>query len=255
MRIARIDSGGTSSYAVLHDEHVEILDREPWAGGTLTGERLALESVRLLAPVSPSTIFCVGRNYADHIREMGYEAPTRPSLFIKPLGALLDPYQDVVLPPVSLSDDVEHEAELVVVMGRSVRNVEPSEALDAVFGYTVANDVSARDLQRVDTDVVRAKGFDTFCPVAPWIQTEVDISAGLTVVCRVNAEVRQDGNTSDLIFDVPYLVSYLSRFTTLRAGDIILTGSPGGSGPLRPGDDVEIEIGGVGTLRHGVTRQ
>lgn len=255
MRVVRIDREGTSSYGVLHHEHVEIMDRAPWAGGTLTGEHFPLESVRLLAPVSPSTIFCVGRNYADHIREMGYEVPTRPSLFIKPLGTLLDPYRDVVLPPVSLSDEVEHEAELVVVIGRAARNLEPSEAEHAIFGYTVANDVSARDLQRIDSDVVRAKGFDTFCPVAPWIQTEVDISAGLSVVCRVNGEVRQDGNTSDLIFDINYLVSYLSRFTTLRAGDIILTGSPGGSGPLRPGDDVEIEIGNVGTLRHGVTRK
>lgn len=254
MRTVRVDVSGTIYDAVLHDDHVELLSGAPWAGGTATGEQVATASVRLLAPVRPATILCVGRNYADHIREMGYEVPTRPSLFIKPLSALLGPDQDVVLPPASFSDDVEHEAELVVVMGRAVRDVQPSEALDAVFGYTVADDVSARDLQRADSDVVRAKGFDTFCPVGPWIQTEVDVQAGLRVRCRVNGDLRQDGTTSDLIFDVPYLVSYLSQFTTLRPGDVILTGSPGGSGPLRPGDDVEIEIGGVGTLRHGVTR-
>lgn len=255
MRTARIDIDGTPHFAALHDDHADLMDGPPWAGGALTGEQLALRPEQLLTPVEPATIFCVGRNYADHIREMGFEIPTRPSLFIKPIGALLGPSQDVVMPPAALSDEVGHEAELVVVMGRSVRNVDPSDALDAVFGYSVADDVSARDLQRADSDVVRAKGFDTFCPVGPWIQTDVDISAGLTVTCRVNGEVRQAGNTTDLIFDVPFLVSYLSQFTTLRAGDIILTGSPGGSGLLRPGDDVEIDIGGVGTLRHGVTRR
>lgn len=252
MRIARVTHAGTVSYGVVDGEVVRLTDRAPYHGGTETGTVVPLADTSLEVPVAPSTLFCVGRNYADHIAEMGFDPPSRPSLFIKPLTALSGPGRPVVLPPPELSSDVEHEAELAVVIGRRARNVPTETALAHVFGYTCANDVSARDLQRSDDDVIRAKGFDTFCPIGPWIETELDIGAGVGVQCRVNGETRQDGHTSALVFGVAYLVSYLSRFATLRPGDVILTGSPGGAGPMKPGDDVEIEIAGVGVLRHGV---
>jgi len=157
----------------------------------------------------------------------------------------------VVLPPTEVSDQVEHEAELVVVIGRPTFRVGVDEAFDSVYGYSIANDVSARDLQRKDNHVTRAKGFDTFCPLGPWIETEVDES-DRSIQCRVNGELRQDGNTGDLIFPVSRIVSWISQWSTLLPGDVILTGSPSGTGRLEPGDLVEIELGGVGTLMHGI---
>lgn len=254
MRTGRAEIDGTTHHVVLHDDHAEVLDGAPWLGGNGTGRTVAREAITLAAPVEPANIICVGRNYAAHVKEMGFELPKVPSLFMKPQGTLLGPDRDVVLPPAELSDDVEHEAELVVVIGRRVRGVSPQDAMSAVYGFTAANDVSARDLQRTDTDVVRAKGFDTFCPIGPWVETDLDLESGVRVQCRVNGELRQDGSTPDLIFDIPFLVSYLSQFTTLLPGDVILTGSPGGTGPLRPGDRVEIDVEGLGTLRHGVIR-
>lgn len=254
MRTARVAHGTTVSYGIVDGDVVRLTDRAPYLGGTETGAVLPLAEARLEAPVEPSTLFCVGRNYADHVAEMGYDPPVRPSLFIKPRTALSGPGRPVVLPPPELSDDVEHEAELAVVVGTQGRGIPVEAALAHVFGYTCANDVSARDLQRSDDDVIRAKGFDTFCPVGPWIETDLDVDTGVRVRCRVNGQTRQDGHTSDLIFGVAHLVSYLSSFATLRPGDVILTGSPGGAGPMRPGDEVEIEIAGVGVLRHGVER-
>jgi 2-keto-4-pentenoate hydratase/2-oxohepta-3-ene-1,7-dioic acid hydratase in catechol pathway len=183
---------------------------------------------------------------------MGYAANQNPAIFMKPPETLIGPHGTVVLPPRSLSKQVEHEAELAVVIGRPARFVSEADALSYVFGYTCANDVSARDLQRVDTNSTRGKGFDTFCPVGPWIETELDLTPGVAVRCRVNGEPRQDGTTLDMISSVPFFISYLSQFTTLLPGDLLLTGSPGGSGSLEPGDRVEIEVGGVGVLHHRV---
>lgn len=252
MRTVRIRHAGQASHGVVREGTVALLDRAPFDGGVETGVQLPLSEVELLVPTSPSKILCVGRNYRGHIQEMGYEVPAEPALFMKPQGTLLAAGGTVVLPPPSLSEQVQHEAELAVVIGRRARDIAPHEVVDHVHGYTVADDVSARDLQRRDTSLIRGKGFDTFCPLGPWIETEVDPSAGLSIRCLVNGQLRQDGDTRELVFDVPFLISYLSRFTTLEPGDVVLTGSPAGTGDLGHGDEVEITIEGIGTLRHGV---
>lgn len=256
MRIVRVEHAGRILTGVLEGGEVRMMDALPGVGADLepnwTGERVPLDASRLLVPVVPSKVIGVGRNYVDHIVEMGYEMPVRPSLFMKPPTALLDPGGTVVLPPTDVSSEVEHEAELAIVVGRTARGVSEADALGHILGFTCANDVSARDLQRSDDSVIRGKGYDTFCPLGPWIETDVDIEAGLTVRCTVNGELRQDGTTSSLLFGVPVLISYLSSFMTLLPGDVILTGSPGGSARLHPGDRVEIEIGGIGSLVHDV---
>ncbi len=200
----------------------------------------------------PSKIVCIGRNYAAHAKEMGNEAPSEPLLFLKPPSALLDPGGRIVLPEVSAR--VEHEAELGVVIIAPARaeRAGREDALAYVFGYTCVGDITARDLQKKDGQWARAKGFDTFCPVGPWIETELDPRA-LAVRCRVNGETRQDGVTSNMIFDVPTLLAYASRMMTLEPGDLIVTGTPEGVGPLVGGDRLEIEVGGVGVLRTSVS--
>ena len=200
----------------------------------------------LRCPVRPSKIVCVGRNYAAHARELGQDVPSEPLLFLKPPSALLGPGGIVKLPPESAR--VEHEAELVVVIGRLASRVSREDALAHVFGYTCACDVTARDLQRKDVQFTRAKGFDTFCPIGPWIETELD-PAAQSVRCRVGGAQRQDGATRNMIFDVPTVVSYVSQMMTLLPGDVILTGTPEGVGPLVPGDALEVEVSGVGVLK------
>jgi 2-keto-4-pentenoate hydratase/2-oxohepta-3-ene-1,7-dioic acid hydratase in catechol pathway len=200
----------------------------------------------LLCPVVPSKIVCIGRNYAAHAKELGNEVPSEPLLFLKPPSALLGPGGVVRLPPESAR--VEHEAELVVVIGRRAKNVTRERALSHVFGYSCACDVTARDLQKKDVQFTRAKGFDTFCPIGPWIETELD-PAALRVRCLVNEQVRQDGSTANMIFDVPTLVSYVSHMMTLEPGDVILTGTPEGVGPLVGGDALVVEVTGVGALK------
>jgi 2-keto-4-pentenoate hydratase/2-oxohepta-3-ene-1,7-dioic acid hydratase in catechol pathway len=196
--------------------------------------------------VQPSKIVCIGRNYAAHARELGHDIPSEPLLFLKPPSALAGPGDAVLLPPESAR--VEHEAELVVVVGKRSKNVSTADALAHVFGYSCACDVTARDLQRKDVQFTRSKGFDTFCPVGPWIETELDPAAA-RVLCRVDGQTRQDGSTADMIFDVPTLVAYVSRMMTLEAGDVILTGTPEGVGPLVAGNALEVEIAGVGVLK------
>lgn len=252
MRYARYRHGEDVAYGVIRDGRVHEVRGDIFADHEETGRSASLSAVELLVPVQPPNIFCVGRNYRDHIEEMGFEVPVRPALFMKPQGALLQAGETVTLPPRSISTCVQHEAELVVVIGRRTRDVAPERASDHIFGFSIANDISARDLQRSDSSVIRAKGFDGFCPLGPWIQTDIDPTDGLSVQCRVNGELRQDGSTSDLIFSVGELVSYLSNFATLYPGDLILTGSPGGTGDLEPGDEVEVAISGIGYLRHGV---
>jgi len=205
----------------------------------------------MLAPVEPSKVVAIGRNYLAHVREMGYEPPPEPSMFLKPPSSVIGPGDDVVLPPRALSDQVQHEAELAIVIGTRARNLAPSEALRHVAGYTCADDVSARDLQRRDPSITRAKGFDTFCPVGPWIETELD-PGNVFVRCRVDGELRQEGHTSDLIFDLSTILTFVSNVMTLERGDVVLTGSPGGTSTLRTGNVVEVEIEGIGTLTHGV---
>ena len=240
------------TWGVVVEDGVHLLAAQPWLPQVRTGVVVPLAEAVLLAPAAPSKILCVGRNYEAHRQEMGYAGAPTPSIFLKPPTAVVGPGEAVELPPTRLSGRVEHEAELAVVIGREARMVAPEQALDHVLGYTCADDVSARDVQRADPYPTRGKGFDTFCPLGPWIETDLDLTAGAVVRCRVNGTLRQEGSTLDMTLDVPGLISHLSQFTTLLPGDLVLTGSPGGSGPLSAGDLVEIEIGGVGLLRHGV---
>ncbi len=222
-----------------------LLDGHPFGDVRRTDQVAPLESVRLLAPIIPSKILCVGMNYADHAKELGGDVPSEPLIFSKPATAVIGPGDQIRLP--RLSREVHHEAELAVVIGRLVRNIAVEDAPAAILGYTCANDVTARDLQASDGQWTRSKGFDTFCPLGPWIDTDVD-PAGVGVGCSVNGEVRQDGSTSDLVFDVAQLVAYCAAFATLLPGDVILTGTPAGVGPLRDGDTVTVFVDGVGEL-------
>jgi 2-keto-4-pentenoate hydratase/2-oxohepta-3-ene-1,7-dioic acid hydratase in catechol pathway len=217
----------------------------PWLGGELTSDRRPFSPGDLLAPVAPSKIVCVGRNYAAHAKELGNDVPESPLLFLKPPSALLDPGGDIVLPADSVR--VEHEAELGVVVGTRCRHVSEGDALRHVFGYTCVGDITARDLQRKDVQFTRAKGFDTFCPVGPWIETDLD-PAALRVSCTVSGVLRQDGNTRDMIFPVPRLLAFVSRVMTLEPGDLLVTGTPEGVGPLVAGHLLTIEVAGVGAL-------
>jgi 2-keto-4-pentenoate hydratase/2-oxohepta-3-ene-1,7-dioic acid hydratase in catechol pathway len=221
---------------------------------TPTGERLELgDGVRLLAPVIPrSKIVAVGKNYADHAKEMGGDVPSSPLLFFKPNTAVVGPDDPIVLP--DFSQEVSYEAELALVVGRLTKDVSPERALDHILGYTVANDVTARDAQRTDGQWARAKGFDSSCPLGPWIETELD-AEDVGVRSRVNGEPRQDGRTRDLVFDIPFLVSYISEAFTLLPGDVILTGTPAGVGLIDHGDRVECEVEGIGVLSNPVVRR
>jgi 2-keto-4-pentenoate hydratase/2-oxohepta-3-ene-1,7-dioic acid hydratase in catechol pathway len=243
--VAAAGSGTRGTFARLDGPRALAFDGPPWLGGRETGESRAWAASELLCPVQPSKIVCIGRNYAAHARELGHDVPSEPLLFLKPPSALLGPGGVVVLPPESAR--VEHEAELVVVIGRRAKNVAHEDALRHVFGYSCACDVTARDLQRKDVQFTRAKSFDTFCPIGPWIETELDPSAA-SVRCRVSGANRQDGTTAHMIFDVPTLVAYVSRMMTLEPGDVILTGTPEGVGPLVAGDALEVEVSGIGVL-------
>jgi 2-keto-4-pentenoate hydratase/2-oxohepta-3-ene-1,7-dioic acid hydratase in catechol pathway len=207
------------------------------------------EGATLLPPVVPSKIVCVGRNYADHAKELGNEAPTEPIIFLKPPSALLAPEGTIVRP--AQSQLVHHEAELAIVIGREARQVEAGQWRDYVVGFTCANDVTARDLQRKDVQFTRGKSFDTFCPIGPHIETDLDPS-DLRVVARVNGETKQDGRTSQMIFSCAAMLEFISSVMTLLPGDLILTGTPAGVGSLESGDEVEIEIEGIGVLRNFV---
>ena len=250
MRICRVARPEGPAFGVVHGDHVALLDGHPFGRFRVTDQVAFVGKVRMLAPVLPSKVLCVGRNYADHAAEMGGDVPAEPLIFSKPATAVVGPEEAIRLP--ELSQEVHHEAELAVVIGRLTRKVGPRDALDAVLGYTIANDVTARDLQRRDGQWTRAKGFDTFCPLGPWIDTELDLSAGRRVRCRVNGELRQDGTTADLVFGVAELVSYCAAFATLLPGDVLLTGTPAGVGPLVAGDRVEVEIEGLGVLGNPV---
>ena len=209
-------------------------------------EPMPLSAAELLAPVTPSKIVCVGRNYRDHVKELGNEMPAEPLLFLKAPSSLLSPGGVVRMPAVSAR--VDFEGELALVIGRRVRNLKEEDWRSAVRGYTVANDVTARDLQNKDGQWSRAKGFDTFCPVGPVVSDELDPEAGLTLETRVTGEPRQHGSTLDFIFPIPKLLAYITAAMTLEPGDLVLTGTPAGVGPLKAGDRVEVSIAGLGTL-------
>jgi 2-keto-4-pentenoate hydratase/2-oxohepta-3-ene-1,7-dioic acid hydratase in catechol pathway len=246
MRYGRIAlDDGTETWARFEGELAQPLAGAPWTGAPDVSVKVPISACRLLAPVSPRKILCVGRNYAAHARELGNEVPKEPMLFLKPPSALLDPGGELFLP--RQSERVEHEAELGVVVGSRCKDATPETAMRHVFGYTCACDVTARDLQKKDVQFTRAKGFDGFCPVGPWIETELD-PRDLRVTCRVQGAVRQDGRTSAMVFPVPELVAYMSQMMTLEPGDLLLTGTPEGVGPLVAGDALEVAIEGIGAL-------
>lgn len=229
---------------------VEVIEPHPFTRWQPTGERVGLADLHLLAPVIPSKIVCVGKNYRDHAAEMGSEVPGEPLLFLKPSSAVIGP-GDPIRYPSQLTEEVHHEAELAVVIGALISDASPQEASAGIFGFTCANDVTARDLQRREHQWTRAKGFDSFCPLGPAIATDLD-AGDLAIRCLVDGELRQDGSTRDLVFDVPTLVSYVSRVMTLLPGDVILTGTPAGVGELHPGQTVRVEIDGIGVLENRV---
>lgn len=254
MRIARFAHPSGMSFGVVEGDPaagpqaltVAEIEGHPFGQLTLTGRRWALADVRLLSPILPSKVVCVGRNYAEHAAEHGSEVPKEPLLFLKPSTSVIGPQDAIRLPPQSRQ--VEHEAELAVVIGPpGARRADRAAAEQAIFGWTCANDVTARDLQRSDGQWTRAKGFDSFCPLGPWIVTGVDLT-DREVRCEVNDEVRQLGRTSQMVFDPATLVSYISHVMTLLPGDVVLTGTPAGVGPLQPGDRVAVRVEGVGEL-------
>lgn len=250
MRIVRVARRDGPAFGIVEGDLVRLLDGHPFAGVEPTNQVAPLDQVPLLAPIIPSKVLCVGKNYADHAAEMDTEVPDEPLIFSKPATSIIGPRAPIRLP--ALSQEVHHEAELAVVMGRLTRKVAAEDALSHVLGYTCANDVTARDLQRRDGQWVRAKGFDTFCPLGPWIDTDIDPSDGLRVRCLVNDELRQDGSTADLVFGIAELIAYVAAFTTLLPGDVLLTGTPAGVGPLLEGDTVEVDVSGLGTLTNTV---
>ena len=248
MRIARYESGGHVRHGTVDPESGEILEiaaADPFGRIEATGVVRRLEAVRLLAPVVPGKIVAVGLNYRDHAREMGKEIPGEPLLFLKAPSALNDPGGAIVYP--AQSRRVDYEAELAVVIGRKAKNVKEKDATAHILGYTCINDVTARDLQVKDVQYTRAKGFDTFAPLGPWIVTDFD-PAEASVRCLVNGEVRQDGNTREMGASVHRLVEFISSVMTLYPGDVIATGTPPGVGSLRVGDVVTVEVGGIGPL-------
>jgi 2-keto-4-pentenoate hydratase/2-oxohepta-3-ene-1,7-dioic acid hydratase in catechol pathway len=259
VRIARFTTGDDPRFAFVQTEgdrtYLAVLSGDPlYMPAMPTGERVELgDGVRLLAPVIPrSKVVAVGRNYLDHVKEMGNEPPATPLLFLKPNTSVVGPDDPIVLP--DWTAEVSYEAELAVVISRLCKDVEPENARAYVLGYTVANDVTARDAQRTDDQWARAKGFDSSCPLGPWIETELN-PEDVGVRSRVNGETKQDGRTADMIFDVNYLVSYASKAMTLLPGDVLLTGTPAGVGRIDHGDRVECEVEGIGVLSNPVLRR
>ncbi len=250
MRLIRFVEGDESPrFGWILDDKVGLIE------GSLFGEyhraetNLSLRGVQLLAPVTPSKIICVGRNYAAHAEEHGAEVPDSPLIFLKPPSAIIGPGETIFLPPQS--KQVDHEAELAVVIGKRGRWISNDDVLDHVLGYTVANDVTARDLQHRDGQWTRGKGFDTFCPIGPWIDTDFDPTDTL-ITCHVNDELRQMGTTRDMVFTIRQLIVFISSIMVLEPEDLILTGTPAGVGPLKPGDQVSITIEGLGELTNPV---
>jgi len=251
MRLVRFRFGDRIATGAVDDgsDDIRILQGTFFEDPVPTGEVVPLDDVRLLAPVLPSKLVCVGKNYAAHAAEFGMDVPEEPLLFLKPSTAVLGPGDPIQLLPISKR--VDYEGELGVVIGRLARGVKAEDAYRYILGYTCGNDVTLRDLQRMDDQWARAKGFDGSCPLGPWIQTELDPN-DVRVETRLNGEVRQAGQTSDMVFGVATLIEYITEFMTLLPGDVILTGTPEGVGRLEAGDTVEVAIDGVGTLTNPV---
>ena len=243
-------SSGAPLYGILDANQVREISGAPWAEWSQSSRVWPLAAVRLVAPVDPNKVVCIGRNYAAHAAELGNEVPKEPLMFLKPPSSIVGPEEPIVL--TRYSQRVEHEGELAIVISHRSSHLRDSDnASSYVLGYTCLNDVTARDIQKSDVQFTRGKGFDTFCPVGPHIETELD-SANVLVETRVNAALRQSGNTSLMIYPCAFLVRWISRMMTLYPGDVIATGTPAGVGPLLAGDVVEVSVAGIGVLRNPV---
>ncbi|MGN6089443.1 MAG: fumarylacetoacetate hydrolase family protein [Actinomycetales bacterium] len=255
MRIARVSVDDEPVYGVVEgdggDAVVAVVAGDPlFQQITFTGQRIPLADARLLAPVIPrSKVVCIGKNYHDHAREMGGEAPGEPLFFLKPNTSVIGPGDAIVYP--RQTQELHYEGELALVIGRICKDVPRERWQDVVFGYTVANDVTARDLQRSDGQWTRSKGFDTFCPVGPWIETQLDAS-DLALTTELNGDVKQSGRTSELVHDLGTLIAHVTAVMTLLPGDLLLTGTPAGVGPMEPGDTVSVTVERIGTLSNPV---
>ena len=253
MRIVRYQAASNSpSFGWILEDRVGKLEGSPFTQFSRAEANLSLEEVKLLPPCEPTKIICVGRNYLAHAQEHDAEVPEVPLIFLKPPSTLIAHEDTIILPPQS--NQVEHEAELAVVISKSGRWIPPEESREYILGYTVANDITARDLQFQDGQWTRGKGFDTFCPLGPWIETEFDPADAL-ITCHVNDEMRQMASTRDMVFNVRQLIAFTSSVMTLEPGDLILTGTPSGVGSLIDGDHVQVEIEGIGTLRNRVAKE
>ena len=254
MRIVRYQAGEGKKpkYGWLLDDKVGEIGGNVFGRYRRMEAEMSLAEVKLLAPCEPSKIICVGRNYIEHAKELGNEVPKVPLIFLKPPSSIISDGDSVVLPPQSAQ--VEHEGELVVVVGKRGRNITAESARKFILGYTIGNDVTARDLQRTDDQWTRAKGFDTFCSFGPWIDTEFD-PADAVLTCRVNGQMRQMASTRDMVFNVPTLIAYVSSVMTLEPGDLLFTGTPAGVGELKSGDEVVVEIEGLGVLKNPVRKE
>ncbi|MBO3746326.1 fumarylacetoacetate hydrolase family protein [Streptosporangiaceae bacterium NEAU-GS5] len=252
MRIARFATGDGIAFGVV-EEDGQVISKvagHPFGGVEFTGERYPVSEIRLVAPMLPTKVVAIGRNYADHAAEMGNDVPDEPIMFIKPSTTVIGPGEAIAYPE-KLSSRVDYEGELAIVIGRLCREVPRERAADVIFGYTCANDVTARDLQKKDVQFTRAKGFDTFCPLGPWIETSLD-PGDLALTTSVNGDLRQSGRTSQLVHDIPTLIAHVTNVMTMLPGDVILTGTPAGVGPLQVGDEVSVGIEGIGTLTNRV---
>ena len=258
MKYCRFENNGVIAFGLVESiaggDAITAIIQSPEGNAELRPESitpLALTEAKLLAPVQPSKIICVGRNYREHAKELGNEVPTEPLIFLKPPSSLIGPGQTIVRPAISTR--VDHEGELGVVIGKTCRHLRADEDVRSyILGYTCVNDVTARDLQKKDGQWTRAKGFDTFCPMGPAIETDLNPWKGVRVQTRVNSEIKQDGNTIDFIFPVDVVIRYISEVMTLLPGDLIATGTPAGVGPLVAGDTVHVSVEGIGTLNNSV---
>jgi 2-keto-4-pentenoate hydratase/2-oxohepta-3-ene-1,7-dioic acid hydratase in catechol pathway len=257
VRIARFSIDGNVAFGAVEGEGpdglvLDIIKGIPFAEFELSGTKVPLDKVRLLPPTLPSKVVAVGRNYAEHAKEMGNEVPEHPVTFLKPSTSVSGPGDPIPYP--SFTEELSYEAELAVVIGRMCREVPRARAKDVILGYTCANDVTARDAQRREQQWARAKGFDGACPLGPWIETDLD-PADLTLQCTVNGEQRQLGRTGDMLRSVEDLIVHVTEAMTLLPGDVILTGTPAGVGPLSVGDEVAVHIEGIGTLTNKVIKR
>ena len=258
MRMARFrDKTGKVKFGIVEGDHIRVATGDPLKGLKPTNTTVPQSGVRLLAPIQPVNILALGQNYKAHVEEGGDKLPKAPILFMKATTSLIGPDEPIIIPKMAPTE-VDYEAELALIIGKTARHVKESEALEYVLGYTCANDVSARDCQRADGQWIRAKSFETFCPLGPWIETDLN-PLDCRVRCRISGKTLQDARTSLMIFNIPFVISYLSAGMTLLPGTVLLTGTPAGVGfaqkpprMLKPGDVVEVEVDGIGTLRNPV---